>query len=383
MPAYINGVGVCLPNKPVHNEKIEAVLGMIGQSPSPLRDVVLERNGIKWRYYALDPVTGEPTHTNAELTAEAIRTLVDSAGVTLDEIGLLACGTSSPDQAIPSHACMVHGLVGCPVCECVSTAGVCCSGMAALKYAYLSVLAGAVRSAVVTGSELVSLALRASEFPATRHERAAQDPYLGFSREFLRFMLSDGAGAVLIESEPRAGALALKIEWVDMRSFAHELDACMYSGAVKQTDGSLRSWRMAERDPADAARKGYFNLFQDVSLLGENIVPTAGRFFADVLRRRGLTAADVDWLLPHISSMFFQQPLYEQMARIGFDFPVAKWFTNLRYKGNTGAASIFIMLEELYRSGKLRPGHRILCAVPESARFTFACMYLTVQSGES
>ena len=109
-------------------------------------------------------------------------------------------------------------------------------------------------------------------------------------------------------------------------------------------------------------RKGYFNLFQDVSLLGENIVPTAGRFFADVLHRRGLTAADVDWLLPHISSMFFQQPLYEQMARIGFDFPVAKWFTNLRYKGNTGAASIFIMLEELYRSGKLRPGHRILCA---------------------
>ena len=61
MPAYINGVGVCLPNKPVHNEKIEAVLGMIGQSPSPLRDVVLERNGIKWRYYAIDPATGEPS----------------------------------------------------------------------------------------------------------------------------------------------------------------------------------------------------------------------------------------------------------------------------------------------------------------------------------
>jgi len=210
-------------------------------------------------------------------------------------------------------------------------------------------------------------------------QEVTQDPYLGFSREFLRFMLSDGAGAVLIENQPRPGHMAVKIEWLDMQSFANELDSCMYSGAVKREDGSLQSWRTAESDPAEAAGKGYFNLFQDVNLLRDNIVPTAGRFFASVLQRRGLQPDEVDWLLPHISSMFFRQSLYEEMAKIGFDLPPEKWFMNLKYKGNTGAASIFIMLEELYRSGKLKPGHRILCAVPESARFTFACMYLTVQ----
>jgi 3-oxoacyl-[acyl-carrier-protein] synthase-3 len=77
--------------------------------------------------------------------------------------------------------------------------------------------------------------------------------------------------------------------------------------------------------------------------------------------------------------MFFQEPLFDEMARIGFHFPPDKWFTNLRYKGNTGAASIFIMLEELSKSGKLKSGDRILCAVPESARFTYACIHLTVQ----
>jgi len=379
VPAFINGFGACLPNKPVPNQQIESVLGMVGQVASPVRDVILDRNGIKWRYYAINPQSGKPTHTNAELTCEAIRSLAAASGLDVAEIDLLACGTSSPDQAIPSHAAMVHGLLGGPPCEIVSTGGVCCSGMAALKYACASVQAGLNRSALVTGSELISPALRASQFGSLDEQTLQQNPYLSFSREFLRFMLSDGAGAALVEDRPRSGQLALRIDWIELRSYANELGPCMYSGALKQSDGSLLSWRLAEDDPATAFHKGYFNLCQDVQLLSENIVPTAGRFFADVRRRHGLEAQDVKWLVPHISSMFFQQPLYEEMAKAGFDLPPEKWFLNLKYKGNTGAASIFIMLHELYRSGKLQPGDRILCAVPESARFTYACLHLTVQ----
>ncbi len=379
MPAFINGFGVCLPNKPVHNQQIESVLGMVNQAPSPVRDVILDRNGIKWRYYALDPESGKPTHNNAELTVEAIRALATGAGLDLHDIDLLACGTSSPDQAIPSHAAMVHGLLKSSPCEIVSTAGVCCSGMAALKYAWAGIAAGLNRLAVVTGSDLVSPALRASQFPPLDEQALKDNPYLSFSREFLRFMLSDGAGAMLVEDRPRPGQLALKIDWLELRSYANELAPCMVSGGLKQADGSLQSWRVAEDDPADAFRKGYFNLSQDVNLLSENIVPTAGRFFAEVRQRRGLQAEQVRWLVPHISSMFFQEPLYEEMAKAGFDLPPEKWFMNLKYKGNTGAASIFIMLEELYHSGKLQPSDTILCAVPESARFSYACLHLTVQ----
>lgn len=379
MPAFINGLGACLPNKPVHNHQIENVLGMIGQVPSPLRDVILDRNGIKWRYYAVDPATGKLTHTNAQLTEQAVRSLCETCGFDANRTDLLACGTSSPDQAIPSHASMVHGLLGCPPCEIVSTSGVCCSGMAAMKYAYTGVLAGTSRSALVTGSELVSPALLASQFDLPGRTDVQADPYQAFNREFLRFMLSDGAGAVLIQDEPSPDRVSLKIDWLDIKSFANELETCMYSGAVKQDDGSLRGWRTEGAGLQEIVNKGYFNLSQDVNLLSENIVPVAGRFFADVRRRRGLEPSEVDWLLPHVSSMFFQEPLYEEMSKLGFDLPLEKWFTNLKYKGNTGAASIFIMLEELAKSGKLKPKDRILCAVPESARFTFACMHLTVQ----
>ncbi len=379
MPAFINGLGVFLPNKPVHNQQIESVLGMVDQVPSPVREVILQRNGIKWRYYAIDPQTGKPTHSNAELTAEAIRVLASDTGLDVGQIDVLACGTSSPDQAIPSHAAMVHGLLGGQPCEIVSTAGVCCSSVAALKYAYASVSAGMARSAVVTGSELISPALRAAQFVALDEASLRDNPYLGFSREFLRFMLSDGAGAALVEDHPRDGRLALRVDWMELCSFASELASCMYSGALKQPDGSLQSWRVAEDDPVTAFRKGYFNLCQDVNLLSDNIVPTAGRFFAEVRRQHALDAADVQWFVPHISSMFFLEPLREEMAKAGFDIPPDRWFTNLKYKGNTGAASAFIMLEELYHSGKLKPGDTILCAVPESARFTYACLHLTVQ----
>jgi 3-oxoacyl-[acyl-carrier-protein] synthase-3 len=148
---------------------------------------------------------------------------------------------------------------------------------------------------------------------------------------------------------------------------------------VKLPDGTLRGWREEVEGPEAVLRKGYFNLSQDVNLLAEKIVKVSGRFFREIRDRRQLRSEQVDWFLPHLSSMFFQQPFHQEMVASGFDVPLEKWFTNLKYKGNTGSASIFIILEELLKSGKLKKGDRLLCAVPESARFTYAAMHLTVE----
>ena len=201
---------------------------------------------------------------------------------------------------------------------------------------------------------------------------------MAFDHEFLRWMLSDGAGAVLIEGQPRSGSLSLRIDWVDMLSFANELETCMYWGAVKAQDGSLRTWReLANFD--NVWKDGYFDISQDVRLLKESILPIAlRRSFERVRDKRALKPDAIDWLLPHLSSYFFEKPIYDILVDIGFEMPTEKWFTNLDRKGNTGAASMFIMLEELCSSGRLKSGDRLLCVVPESARFTFAYMHLTV-----
>jgi len=380
MTVYITDIAAFLPNAPVANEDIERVLGMVHQRPSRTRNVILRTNKIEQRYYAIDPSDGRVTHSNAELTAEAIRRLKPCEGYTTADIECLCCGTSSPDQMLPGHALMVHGELASAPCEVISTAGICLAGIASLKYAYMSVAMGLTRNAVATGSELASTLVRAEMWSDVDLEKAADlasHPKLNFDADFLRWMLSDGAGAAYLTAERPGNRLALQINWIDLVSFAHELEPCMYSGATKNPGGRLTGWR---NHPSlhDAVRAGSFLVKQDVKLLNQEILRTAvDRTLPGVVARRGLDLSSVTWFLPHYSSDYFRQRLYDQMASVGCAIPIERWFTNLATKGNTGSASIYIILEELFHSGRLRQGDTLLCVIPESGRFSVAYMLLT------
>ena len=107
---YINRTSTFFPNQSVSNDEMEDYLGMIDGKPSKSKNIVLRSNGIENRYYALDK-QGNATHTNAQITANAVRSLFEDNGEEFKQIDLLACGTTSPDQLLPSHAVMVHGLI--------------------------------------------------------------------------------------------------------------------------------------------------------------------------------------------------------------------------------------------------------------------------------
>ena len=375
--AYITRSSVCLPNAPVENDQVEAILGQVGERPSRARRVVQRSNGIRRRYYVIDPATGKPNYTNASLTAAAVKGLIHD-GFTLDEIACLACGTSNPDQLLPNHAVMVHGELGAPVCEVVATAGVCVSGATALKYGWMSVISGAAPNAVVTGSEVASLGLLAQNYdaePLNGAEVLEAHSELAFEKDFLRWMLSDGAGALLIEPAPRPG-LNLRVEWIDIFSYAHLLPACMYVGAEKQADGALKGWMLYSAREREA--NSIFALKQDVRLLNDEVIEhTLVKPLARVAAKRALSPGDVDWFLPHYSSEYFRAPVADGLARAGLPIPQERWFTNLERVGNVGAASIYIMLDELLKSGRLRDGQHLLCWVPESGRFSSGFIYLT------
>ena len=136
---YINSTSAFFPNDPVPNEDMELYLGFINDIPSKSKPIVLRNNGIINRYYALAK-GGKATHTNAQMTALAVKALFEDDPTKLKNIELLSCGTSSPDQVIPSHGVMTHGwLPESEAIEVVSPAGVCCAGMHAIKYAYLAI----------------------------------------------------------------------------------------------------------------------------------------------------------------------------------------------------------------------------------------------------
>ncbi|HBA88228.1 MAG TPA: hypothetical protein DCZ75_09650 [Geobacter sp.] len=377
MDAYITDMAVFLPNEPVDNQNIEKVLGMVHQTPSRTRAVILRNNKIRERYYAIEPGTGRITHSNAALTAEAVRRLAPHDGFTPDQIECLACGTSSPDQLMPGHGLMVHGELGSAPCEVASMSGICLSGISALKYAALNVASGTTGNAVATGSELASSFMRAELFEAVTPERGAElaaNQSHCFDADFLRWMLSDGAGAAYLSAAPAAGRTSLRIEWIEHLSFAGELETCMYSGALKNGDGSITGWRSLSGSSGSAP----FLVRQDVKLLDREIISTiVNRTLTRVVAKHALTPEAVTWFLPHYSSDYFRPSLHDRMVEIGFGIPQERWFSNLATKGNTGSASIYIMLEELFHSTRLKAGDRILCMIPESGRFSVAYMMLT------
>ncbi len=376
---YINKIAAFFPNEAVQNADIEKVLGMVDGKPSLVKRIVLRSNQIKTRYYAIDPETNESTHSNAQLAAKAIE-LLNKSGFDINKAELLSCGTTTPDQLLPSHALMVHGETDMENIEVVSIAGICLSGLTALKYAYIAIGSAEIDSAVTTGSENISASMRGRNFEPevqAKVDMVRRNKELTFEKDFLRWMLSDGAGAIGVSNKPNDKGISLKIERIFSRSYANKEEVCMYSGCEKIKDGTAKGYR--EYLPQEWLTKSIFAIKQDVKLLNENVLKyTVLKPLQEMLSKDMFKVDEIDWFLPHYSSGYFKDKVYDVMKEAGCDIPQEKWFTNLATKGNTGSASIYIILEELFNSGKLKKGEKLLCYIPESGRFSTAFMLLEV-----
>ncbi len=374
---YIKAVSKFLPNSPVTNDQMESILGMVNGNPSRARSIVLRNNRIVQRFYAIDE-NGNTTHNNSDLTVEAINTLLEQTGISKTEIDVLSCGTSSPDQFLPSHASMVHGLWKNKPMEINSATGICTSGMNALKYGFMTIASGTAKNAVCTGSERVSSWLRADKFnnEAEKLIELEQNPVIAFEKDFLRWMLSDGAGAMLLSNEPNSEGISLKIDWIKGISFANELETCMYAGATKSENGNLISW--SDSDPEKWLTESIFAIKQDIKLLDEHIIVKGAESIQKILHDNNTKPEEIDYFLPHISSYYFHDRLNEGFIKAGINIPLEKWHVNLEKFGNIGSVSIYLQLEELFYSDKLKKGEKILLSVPESGRFSYVYGLLEV-----
>lgn len=374
-PVFINRISSFLPNDPVENDEMEQFLGYVGDSPSRVRPIILRQNKIKRRYYALDK-NQQITHTNAELAKQAIDGLkLDDE--TREKVEFLSCGTSMPDQLMPSHASMVHGLAFDHPLEIASLSGVCMSGLMALKTAVMSIQSGNTQNAVCTASELISPTMLSRFFneEIAHRKLIEENPYLAFEKDFLRFMLSDGAAAMYLSNRSES-EMPLCIEWIKTYSYANEQSACMYMWSEKQEDGNLIGWKhFTSRDMTD---KSVWSLKQDVRQLNQYAVSYFTDAVESSLNETNTNCDNITHFIPHISSMYFYDRLDAEFQKRGINLPTTKWFTNLTTVGNMGSASPFIALEEFVRTQAPQKGDRILLFVPESGRFSCGTALLTV-----
>lgn len=367
---YINAISAFLPGNPISNDEMEDYLGKVNGESSKWKARILKNNGIKSRHYAIDK-NQNTLLSNAKMTALAVESLLEKVGKELNEIDYLSAATTQGDLPVPGFANMVHGELGIGPIEIASFSGVCVAGMQALKTAYLQVLSGEKSNAVACAGEFPSRLFKASRFENQK------DKSLSFDTEFLRWMLSDGAGAMFLEDKPNEKGYSLKIDWITQQSYGGTNPLCMYAG---KNPNDERTW-LDYPDFQSAAVDGAINLKQDVRQLDKMVKIGVDRFF-ELIDEDKIDPKSIDWLVCHYSSEIFKGQIKELLIKGGVDIPEEKWFSNLTTKGNTGSASIYIMLEELMYSGKLKAGDKVLCMVPESGKFSTSYMMLTVVGEE-
>ena len=355
---YITSTGSYLPGEPVDNENIEQYLGrMIGEGR--VRRKILNANGIQIRYYALDKKQNA-THSLYELAAKAVKDCLPLDQNSLN-IDYLSAGTTHAPLLAPGLSSLLHdqlskdGVISHAL-EINSNSGICSSGAQALVNAARAVKSGDAHGAICVGVEQSSIGLRSKAFRATydisaivRDVRSSK----WFMSVFLRFMLSDGAGAFLLEAQPKEQGLSLKVNWTYSRSFANEAPLCM----------QLQSSPMI--------------LSQDIKILAKYMAPLSKKVVEGALCEHGETLENYTMVLPHMSSYYFERSVKKILAELSPNREVPYW-TNLRTAGNTGAASIFIMLDEYMKTQPVAAGDQLLLFVPESGQFNYVLISLTV-----
>src|SRR5262245_41766790 len=360
---FITGAGAFLPGEPISSDRMEDYLGRVYGQDSLLGKRALRWNGVERRHYAMAP-DGQVLHTNADMCARAIEAALDDAGSDLTDLKFLAAATTQGDYLVPGHATAVHGALGGPPMEIASFQSVCGSSLMAAKAAWLTVRAHEHDLAVACAGEFSSRWFRREFYEGTT--LCDKKGRLCAEADFLRFTLSDGAGAIVCAPQPRRDRISLRIEYIDGVSLAGTFAPCMWAGADPHGRNDLaNSW--AHAGPRAAHAAGAIALLQDFHLLKRIIRAWVGVYLKKVDDGR-IDPKRVDWLLCHYSAKCLREEIVSLLENTAGMIPESKWFSVLREKGNVGSASIWIMLDALLRSGRLERGQRVLCVVPESGR---------------
>ncbi|MFO0295563.1 MAG: beta-ketoacyl-ACP synthase III [Rhodospirillales bacterium] len=303
----ILGCGGYLPARIVANAEIEATLDT---SDAWIR----ERTGIRQRHIAAD---GEKT---SDLAIAAARAALADAGIEAAGIDLIVLATTTPDETFPATALRVQAELGCHGAIAFDIQAVCSGFVYALAVADNFLRVGQARRALVVGAETFSR-------------------ILDWSDRGTAVLFGDGAGAVVLVAEegtdgqpPARGILSTHLH-ADGRFH----DALFADGGPSSTPGRVGHVRMNGRE------------------VFRHAVEKLSAVVDEALSANGLSASDIDWLVPHQAN----QRIIDGMAR-KLALPPERVVTTVDRHANTSAASIPLALWEARREGKIAPGDLVV-----------------------
>ena len=302
----VAGTGSALPARVVSNADLARDLAQRGVETSD--EWIVARTGIRQRYLA------EPGSTTADLGARAARAALQAAGRTVRDIDLIVVATSTPDQIFPSTACLVQAQLEADELTAFDVQAVCSGFVYGLVVADAMIRTGINRRALVIGAELFSR-------------------ILDWTDRTTCVLFGDGAGAVVLEASSEPGLIA------------SELKADGSHAGVLCTAGRVSQGKV----------EGHPFLTMDGPAVFKLAVNVLGTSALNVLQQAGLTAAQLDWLIPHQANVRILNAIAK---RVGV--PEEKMVATVDQHGNTSAASVPLALDLAVRDGRVKSGQYVM-----------------------
>ena len=294
--AAVFGTGSALPVRRVSNAEL-------AETVDTSDDWIVERSGIRFRHIAGE---GE---TTSSLATDAARRALAAAGMAATQIDLIVLATATPDQTFPASATLVQAALGIDDCVAFDVGAVCSGFLYAMSVAESMIRAGSATNALVIGAETFSRIL-------DWEDRATC------------VLFGDGAGAVVLGAcDDGRGVLSAKLH-ADGRH-----NQLLYVDGGPSTTGTVGKVRMKGRE---VFRHAITNL---ASVMGE------------VLEQAGMTAADVDWVVPHQANARILDATAKKLG-----LAPEKVVVTVADHANTSAASVPLALDVAVRDGRIQPG---------------------------
>jgi 3-oxoacyl-[acyl-carrier-protein] synthase-3 len=308
--ARIIGLGACAPKRILTNADLEKIVDTSDEW-------IVQRTGIRERHIADE---GEAT---SDLAVKAAQQALERANLGAEDVDFIVVGTTTPDMFFPTTANLVQHRLGCRRAGSVDLLAACAGSVYSLAVGSQFIATGKYRRVLCVGAETLS-------------------KITDFTDRGTCILLADAAGAAVLEATEGESGI---------------IDADLYSdgryGELLYMPGG------GARQPATVesvqARMHY------AKMKGNEVFKVAVRMFAEcaetILGRHGFTPADVDLFIPHQANL---RIIEAAVKRSGL--PMEKVFVNVDRYGNTGAASVYVAMEEAASTGRLKRGDLVLLA---------------------
>jgi 3-oxoacyl-[acyl-carrier-protein] synthase-3 len=348
----IVSTGSYLPGEPIDNEEMERLAGGVPED-------VLEGLQVKTRYWAVDPNTGEHRESNSEMAHKAVIEALELAGVEPEEVDLLVVSTASPEYHLPPTSTLVQEKLGLRSCAAIDIRSGCAGAVEALDLARMYLDRGDHDTAVVVGSEMISM-LSVPVFLEGGPDRVRMRDKLGI------YSFGDGAGAMVLRAGESdgggiTGSAALACVGGGRKPGMQVIGGGTHAPVAKQREAK----RLMEMK-VDVVESGRFTPY----VLTEGLKET--------LEHSGVAADAIDHcVIPEGNATYMTDELREAgLLTPEWTTLEPKIFENLAMVGATGSAAVPIALDYGWKTGAIKKGDTVMLLAIETSKWKYGGMVL-------